>query len=340
MPLIDDILRCRSVAIVGMAKNAGKTECLNYILSQARERCNSLAITSIGIDGESVDQVSGTAKPEITLYPGMLFVTSEKHYAGRRLTSEILSLSDMHTSLGRLVTARTKIAGKVILSGPADTATLRRLLDRMRDDGVQTTLVDGALSRLSLSSPAVTDALVLATGAALSPNIGRIVSATRYVYDLISLPEVDEPLRSALAAIETGVHAVDDCGGIHDLRLRSALMLASARDRIFSFGTTLFVAGAVSDKMLAFLRQQRNAADITLVIRDFTRMFAEAPTYYGFIRKGGKIRVLQRSRLLAVSVNPWSPSGYTVDGTRLCQEMQQALGVPVYDVRQEQQMNK
>lgn len=59
----------------------------------------------------------------------------------------------------------------------------------MKRFDVDTTIVDGALSRLSLSSPAVTEAMVLATGAALSCNIPQLVRKTKYVYDLICLDE-------------------------------------------------------------------------------------------------------------------------------------------------------
>ena len=34
MPFVGEILRHLSVSIVGLAKNAGKTECLNYIINR------------------------------------------------------------------------------------------------------------------------------------------------------------------------------------------------------------------------------------------------------------------------------------------------------------------
>lgn len=332
MALVDEILRFRSVAIVGLAKNAGKTETLNYILRQAADRGLAPGITSIGIDGESLDQVTKTKKPEITLFPKMTFVTSEKHYRSRRLTSEILSMSEETTSLGRLVTARVELKGKVIVSGPADTAGLRRLLADLQRRGVATTLVDGALSRLSLASPAVTDAMVLATGAALSPNIERIVRHTRFLYDLICLPEVEEPLRSQLLSAEMPVAAVADTGEIIDLQVPSMLMLERMKERVFAHGYRLYVAGAITDKLVRFLRSQKHAEQTELIVKDFTRIFAEPATVYTFLRKGGRIRVLQRSRLLAVSINPTSPQGYSVDSQRLQEALRQAIDVPVYDV--------
>lgn len=66
------------LAIVGLEKNTGKTECLNYILRRIKDSADRFALTSIGIDGENRDQVCQTPKPEIIVPEGMIFVTSEK----------------------------------------------------------------------------------------------------------------------------------------------------------------------------------------------------------------------------------------------------------------------
>lgn len=50
---IEEILKYNSIAIVGLAKNAGKTECLNYILRKVKNTGKRFALTSIGIDGKT-----------------------------------------------------------------------------------------------------------------------------------------------------------------------------------------------------------------------------------------------------------------------------------------------
>ncbi len=52
MGFVDDISDYRSLAIVGLEKNTGKTECLNYILRRIKDSADRFALTSIGIDGE------------------------------------------------------------------------------------------------------------------------------------------------------------------------------------------------------------------------------------------------------------------------------------------------
>lgn len=324
-------MKYRSLAIVGLEKNTGKTECLNYILRRVKGEARKFALTSVGIDGENRDQVCQTPKPEIEVPEGMVFVTSEKHFLEKRLVAEILDISKERTALGRLVTARAITSGKVLLSGPADTGGLKLLIARMKERGIQTTIVDGALSRLSLASPAVTEAMFLATGAAVSGNIPELVRRTKFVYELIGLEEVETELQDVLDGVGQGVWAIDSEGKVVDLHLPSIFMLEKMGTDLFRFGNRLFVAGAVSDKLLQYLRVQKQPVE--LIIRDFTRVFAKPESYYAFLRKGGSLKVVHRSRLLAVTINPVAPSGLVLDSDRLRDVMQEALELPVYDVK-------
>ena len=87
MTFIDDILNYDSLSIVGLQKNTGKTVSLNYVLDRLPVESKRIAVTSIGIDGETTDQVTRTKKPEIYLRQGMYFGTSEMHYSKRHLVS-------------------------------------------------------------------------------------------------------------------------------------------------------------------------------------------------------------------------------------------------------------
>lgn len=333
MPFIEEIEQYQSLSIVGLEKNTGKTECLNYVLGRLSQRDIRVALTSIGIDGETRDQVTKTHKPEIDVYEEMVFVTSEMHYKDRKLVSEILDLSKQSTALGRLVTARAKSTDKTLISGPAETAGLKQLIQQMKQYDVDLTIVDGALSRMSLSSPAVTDAMILATGAAYSANIPQLVHKTRYIYDLINVPEVDPVLKAPLAAIDKGVWAVDEQNQLHDLQIDSVLMLDQVRDRLFDHGYRLFVSGAATDKLFHYLKAQKTCNQIELIVKDFTRIFAAPEAYYAFLKRGGKIKVAKKTKLVAVTINPVAPDGYCLNSDELKQAMQEKLHIPVYDVK-------
>jgi len=85
---------------------------------------------------------------------------------------------------------------------------------------------------------------------------------------------------------------------------------------------------------LNFLRVQKQIKDIEIIVRDFTRIFASPETYYAFIKRGGRIKVLQKTKLIAVCINPVSPDGYCLNSDELKQAMEEKLNLPVYNVRE------
>lgn len=331
MAFIDNILQCKSLSITGMAKNTGKTVALNYLLEQLRLHGKVVAVTSIGIDGEKTDQVTQTEKPEIELCERTIFVTSEYHYRQRLLLSEIIDLSDDSTSLGRLVTARVLQAGKVILSGPATTGGVRKVLDRMGEYGVDLTIVDGALSRKSHASPAITDGLILSTGAAIAPDLNTIVKKTSELHDLMQLPEYETQCVENLMQEENGIFALTD-DGYTSLNIPSSLLSEKYKAELFFHGNKLFISGILTDMMLNFLRMQPEVKDSVIIVKDFTKLFVTPMNLKLFLSKGGRLFVLKRPNLIAVTVNPVAPSGFTIPSEVLVKAMEGVFDVPVYDV--------
>lgn len=333
MPFIDNILNYKTLSIVGLEKNTGKTECMNYVIKQLKNRNIKFAITSIGIDGESTDLVTNTQKPEIELFENTIFVTSEMHYKQRKILSEVMDVGSERTSLGRLVTARSLSRGTVILSGPSNTSLLKQYLQKRESFGVDLFIVDGALSRLSSGSPAVSECIILNTGAAVSANIQNLVSKTEFICNLIHLPLYDSSARDQMLDINNGIWAVDKTNNIHDLKIPSVFLLEKYKDKLFEHGHTLYASGAVSDNMLEFLRAQKECSKTVLIVKDFTRLFISKESYSAFVNKGGKINVLLKTKLIAVCVNPTSPAGYNLNSEELQKAISAKINTPVYDVR-------
>jgi hypothetical protein len=146
------------------------------------------------------------------------------------------------------------------------------------------------------------------------------------------LPCYQTERQQRLLEQENGIWAIGGENEIHDLHIESSLLLEKFRDSIFAFGHTLFVSGMVTDKLLNFLRKQKEIADTILIVKDFTKLFITPEAYYAFTKKGGQIKVLLKTNLIAVCVNPTSPQGYILDSQKLCSELSEALRLPVYDI--------
>jgi len=266
MTFIDDILNYDSLSIVGLQKNTGKTVSLNYVLDRLPVERKRIAVTSIGIDGETTDQVTRTQKPEIYLRQGMYFGTSEMHYRQKRIVSELIDVSDENTSLG---------------------------MKDMHRVGIELVIIDGALSRMSLASPAVSQSMILATGAAYSTNMNTLVQQTAFVVDLIKIPLTEEANLNLLMPIEKGVWYIDDEGALHELSNISSLsqdFRFEGMDRC----KTLYVAGALVDGFLEKVRKNPKLKTTELVVRDFTKIFVSPQQYRMFLKTGGTLRVLQK----------------------------------------------
>lgn len=344
MPFIEELIKYKSCSIVGLEKNTGKTECFNYVLQRLPLENKRVAVSSIGIDGETTDQVTKTAKPEIFLREGVYFGTSEKHYLMKRLSAELLEITNENTSLGNIIIGKALTPGKILLSGPSSTNGLRRWMDEMKKYDIDLTIIDGALSRMSLASPTVSESMILATGAAYSANINTLVHKTAFVVQMINLDLTSEDNRKTFNDIKNGVWAIDvdvDADSDSDfMKGRSLVDLKVASSLSININTdglkkckTLFVSGALTDNFINHIRQNKIFNETEIVVRDFTKIFLTPMTYNSFVNGKRKITVLQKSKLIAVCVNPTSPNGIVLDSEKLCKTLSEAIKLPVYDLR-------
>lgn len=333
MPFVDQILKYGTLSIVGLEKNTGKTECLNYILKRLPSYNLRTGITSIGIDGEKVDQVTQGSKPEIFLGEGIIFSTSEKHYRERKIFSEILDIGDTVTSLGRVITARSLQKGKVLLSGPATTSSLVKWIKQLKTDyKTDLCIIDGALSRLSLASPVVAESMILATGAALSSNIKDLVNKTTFVTGLIEIPLTLQKVNRQEELPEKGIWGVNKDGSIEGPVYESSF--SEGHQKAFEMRDfhCYYVAGAVTDRLLKLFIQDERYRGKEIIVRDFTRLFITATNWSNFNKGGGILTVLMKSKLIAICVNPLAPNGIRLNSSTLCKELSSRVNVPVYDI--------
>jgi hypothetical protein len=289
-------------------------------------------VSSIGIDGETTDQVTKTAKPEIFLREGVYFGTSEKHYLMKRLSAELLEITNENTSLGNIIIGKALTPGKILLSGPSSTNGLRRWMDEMKKYDIDLTIIDGALSRMSLASPTVSESMILATGAAYSANINTLVQKTAFVVQMINLDLTSADNYNAFNNITAGVWAIDEDDVLHDLKVASSLSININTDGLKKC-KTLFVSGALTDNFINHIRQNKLFNETEIVVRDFTKIFLTPMTYNSFVNAKRKITVLQKSKLIAVCVNPTSPNGIVLDSEKLCNTLSEAIKLPVYNLR-------
>ena len=182
----------QTIAVMGMAKNTGKTVVLNHLLGETSRLDIPVGITSIGRDGESHDQVFRNPKPLIFVPKGTLIATAQDTLNRSRITWEKLVETTIDTPMGKIWIVKAEEDGELEVAGATRSSEL----------GAKIIFLDGALGRSHHASPALADGVILATGAALGGGMQDVLRKTQERLEVLTFPALEEPLnhkvRSAL----------------------------------------------------------------------------------------------------------------------------------------------
>ena len=329
----------RSLAVIGLAKNAGKTTVLCGLAEREAAVGRSLGILSIGVDGEERDVWSLKPKPVVMIPPGCLVATAASLLDERGGDWELVESTPFYSPLGRVTLARARRRTRIKLAGVTRTEEVREVIARLLAQGAERVLVDGAYDRRAAASPWVTDAAVCVAGAVMAHSLDGVMEKMEEAIRLITLPEAKDPLlRSAAEAARVGGRVV----GIRKGRLETlpftSLLLA---DRVRSMWTAgewegLALPGSLTDRGLELLASAANRPP-AVVLTDPTRSFVSLTALRRFYRKGGTLSYLKGVRLAAVAVNPVSPDGYAFDPEEMKERAARICApVPVFDAIRDQ----
>jgi hypothetical protein len=333
------------LAMVGLAKNTGKTEALGALLRELQAQGTRVGVTSVGRDGEEHDVIDARIdKPRVQLVAGSLVATTDSLLSASGIPHERLEQTDVRTPLGRVVVARLRGAGAIEVAGPSGSADVRMVSDAMLAHGAQRVLIDGAVDRRAASSPDVADGLVMSTGAVLGQDVEDVVAQTRDAVDLVRLATLgtggeEAGVRAIAEAADATTLVGADGNTAVELAPRFALraeaeQIAQALDDNAD-ARWVVVAGALPDRFLDDLAQaaHRRRRELTVVAADSTRVFLNKRGPEWYRRQGIALQVLTPIDLRAITVNPLAPQSHRLDSHDLRAALSEAVeGVAVVDV--------
>ena len=301
--LIQQLQSVRSMSIVGMCKNAGKTTMLNWLLAHSG-RGRVLGLTSIGRDGESTDVVTGTEKPSIFVPAGTLIATAKDMLWLGDVTKEILVSTGIPTPLGEVIIMRARSDGYVQLAGPSITTQLKSVSQTFFDLGAEQSIIDGALGRKSLGARQVAEGIVLCTGASYHMRMEKVIADTVSIYRIMNLPKAQ-----TVPAAPEGT--LEQC--------------------LKEQGEAL-VTGALTDSMVLPLLRAGVLRKNRLVVADPSKVLLSPDTLQ---LREVRLETAEAARTLCITVNPISAYGWKFDKNEFRARLQEAVDVPVINVKEE-----
>ncbi|MBR4862609.1 MAG: hypothetical protein IKU09_10470 [Firmicutes bacterium] len=335
--LYDLSTKYKTLSIVGMAKNAGKTTAMNFLIEEAMDEGIRLGITSIGRDGESQDLVTGTEKPKIYLDQDTIVTVPTQLYELADAGLEILKKTRYSTPMGDLLICRVADSGYVQIAGPPAAMDTKRVCEEMMQYGCELILIDGAIDRKSIASPETSDAIILSTGAVLSRSMRKVVDETAHIVNLYSIPEMEEGEARTLIEennFDDKIMLISRDGKVNKLDLATGL--GSSRfidDEIDDDTEYVYIPGAFTNSVIADINLKK-LKRVKFILKNPTKIFLSAMDWGLWRKKGFRVNVLKNIEIAAITVNPWAPSGYTFDSDALVAAMQEALPeLPIIDVR-------
>lgn len=328
----------KTISIVGMSKNSGKTVALNHLISGAYDEGISIGITSIGRDGESLDVVTDTEKPMIYAEEGTLIATATKMIDLGDANIEILKVTEYRTPLGEIVIGRVKDGGYVQIAGPQLLSEIKAVCNMMLELGAGFTIIDGALDRLSQAAPTISEATILSTGAVVSRDMNKVIEETQHVVNTLGLPEIEnQEIRDISRKLmdNNEIAVIDDENKIDIIPLKTALNAGHIMgEHIKQNSKYLVIPGSLVRKTLEDLtRTTRKYKNIEIIIRDGTKIFIQPKEWLKFMRQGINIKVLDKINLIAITLNPYAPEGYYFQPEEFQSKMRTYIkNVPIKDL--------
>jgi hypothetical protein len=178
----------RSIFVVGIGRDVGKTTTLRAIYDAAYEAAVRVGLASIGRDGDATLRSESRPKPRLWLKPGTIFVTARSSLP-RTPAVEILELSRLRSSVGALLYARVAQSGFYELVGPPTASGVHEIVSELSARS-ETVVVDGAVDRVAALAGS-NGAIVVACGAAATNTMQEAVDEIAALVARLHTPRFD-----------------------------------------------------------------------------------------------------------------------------------------------------
>lgn len=315
------------IGIVGLAKNTGKTTTLNWLIKKNLNE--TIGLTSVGLDGEKMDQIHFLPKPRIRVYTQMIVATAQSCLDESMIDYDVIDKTNLFTSIGEILVVRIKSEGFLVIAGPTTNDELSGVLKTMKAYATKI-FVDGAFNRMTFSNLDEIDGVILATGAAVSPSMEETVEQTRRIVNLFNLKRTTYQVKNHEAKIVFSTH--DGEIYVYDKKISSIEDILN-NERIDI--QKIYIKGAISEKLIDTLILSRRS-HYELIGEDPSRFIFQSKRFKYLEVLDVDLSVEKTFRLLYVTMNPFRPTHQSYDANEFMKALKEKIDIDVFDVMREE----
>jgi hypothetical protein len=340
------------LSLIGLSKNVGKTTTTNHLLESLLRHnlyhAEELAITSLGLDGEAIDALTGLPKPRYAPQAGILVATTEafvRQAESEGAQFERLQLLTGRTALGSVMLARVLHPGRIVIAGPTLLRELRAALDQMRVYGARLSIIDGAINRLGAAATDVTDACIVCTGTSVGATPELVARRTADVIARLTVPQSTwtNEYKKLLPEVRLLMFSSDQNDEFtlpftgQSEPVSEAQWIVEGMET--SYNTIYLLRGALTEELsrellgcLAQKTQSSHQAEI--VVGNGTKVFCHSVTLQRLAARGLHVSVATSIQVLALTINPFTPE-YNCSPQQLLEALVRELPTdhpPILDV--------
>ena len=331
MDIYDLIKDEERISFIGMCKNAGKTTVLNEVIKKLHKKQKNILLTSIGRDGEELDLVTNTKKPEVYIYKNDYIATAADLIKYCDITKEIVESTGIYTPLGEIIIIRALSDGFVQIAGPSISTQMSRVCESFKKHSSGKILIDGALERKSIATGKVSNVAILSSGASYSLDMEKTIRDTIYTSKLFSLPkfEIGLPEDFNREKYAKKYYIIED-GSLKKSEENIDLKEIWAKESDID---NIFVNGGLTDAMInPLLLSNAKLEGKRLVFFDGSRILIKYENFEKLKQRGLVFSCIDTINILAITINPFSAYGNHYDSGIFLEKMQKRTDLPVIDI--------
>jgi hypothetical protein len=288
---------------------------------------SNLAVTSIGLDGEELDQVTNLEKPQILVQPGYLVATAYDTLGKYTCDYEIIKTLDITTSIGNVVIVKINSRGKALVAGPAKVTDMARLILELKNYQLDKIIIDGAFSRHVFAK--ITQATILVVGANYSRDIDLVVNDAVILHKKFSLKYHD--LKDFCFGDK--ICLINDDNMMINLEYSSII---GNVDRFFNLDfrniSKVYFPKSLTNKFVERLIVERRRCKFDIIVDSPINIQVHHNLLKKLFQLENQLYVNNPLNLSLVCYNPVSPLGYEFDNEEFKKKLTMNLGREVFNV--------